>query len=239
MSRGSGPAGASLDTAGAGAIVRRGIGDALPLFLPAIPFALVIGVTVLDSGFAPLLGWSTSLFIYGGAAQLTLLVLLADGAAAAAAITAALIVNARHLMYSAALAPAFQRQPVWFRWLGPYLLIDQVFALGILRTGLAPRPFRLYYLSLGMTFWLLWLLATGVALVIGPVIPAAWELDFAVPVMFLALVVMTIDRWPKLAAAIAAAVVAWLGADLPHRSGLLLGAAAGIACGLLAERLRA
>ncbi len=220
------------------AIVRRGIADALPLFIPAIPFALVLGVTILQSSLLPLLGWSSSWVIYGGASQLTLITLLNDGAAAAAAVTAALIVNARHLMYSAAMAPAFQQQPGWFRWVGSYFLIDQVFALCMLRTALPPREFRLYYLSVGITFWSLWVAACGAALFLGPVVPAQWHLGFAVPVMFLALLVMGVDRWPKAVAALIAALVAWLGADLPHRSGLLLGAGAGVGFGMLFEGLR-
>ncbi len=219
-------------------IVRKGIIDALPLFVPAIPFALVLGVAILQSGILPFIGWSSSWVIYGGASQLTLITLLTDGAAVAAAVMAALIVNARHLMYSAALAPTFQQQPAWFRWVGSYFLIDQVFALCVLRKHLPPAEFRAYYLATGLTFWLLWCAATGVAIIIGPTIPSEWGLGFTVPVMFTALVVMGIDRWPKAVAALIAAAVTLLAADLPHRSGLLLGAAAGIAFGLLYEGSR-
>jgi predicted branched-subunit amino acid permease len=206
------------------------------MFLPAIPFALVLGIAILDSGVLPLLGWSSSSIIYGGASQLTLLTLLGDGAALTAAVTAALIVNARHLMYSAAMAPTFQQQPAWFRWVGSYFLIDQVFALAMLRSNDDPESFRTYYLSAGLTFWVLWLLFTAVALVAGPVFPQHWGVGFAVPVMFLGLLVVGIDRWPKVVAAAVAAVVTWLAAPLPHRSGLLLGAIAGVATGLLLER---
>ncbi len=219
-------------------IVRRGMIDALPLFIPAIPFALVLGVAILQSGILPFVGWSSSWVMYGGASQLTLITLLGDGAAAAAAITAALIVNARHLMYSAAMAPVFQQQPAWFRWVGSYFLIDQVFALSILRTRLPPEEFRAYYLSTGITFWLLWLAATAAGLFVGPIVPAEWELGFAIPVMFTALVVLGIDRWPKLVAALVAATVAWLGAELPHRSGLLLGALAGMLAGICCEGIK-
>ncbi|TGD72299.1 branched-chain amino acid permease [Mangrovimicrobium sediminis] len=218
--------------------VRRGIIDALPLFIPAIPFAFVLGVTILHAPLSALVGWSSSWVIYGGASQLTLITLLSDGAAVAAAVMAALIVNARHLMYSAALAPAFQQQPAWFRWVGSYFLIDQVFALCVLRKHLPPEEFRAYYLATGLTFWLLWCAATGLAIIIGPTIPSEWGLGFTVPVMFTALVVMGIDRWPKAAAALIAAAVTFLAADLPHRSGLLLGAAAGIVFGLLYEGSR-
>ncbi len=220
------------------ALVATAVGDVIPLFIPAIPFALVVGLAIVESGIDPLVGWSSSLFIYGGAAQLTLVKLLGEGVAAAAAITAALIVNARHLMYSAAMAPTFQQQPAWFRWLGPYLLIDQVFALSMLRINDDPRNFRTYYLTVGTTFWLLWLITTAAGLVIGPVLPADWNLGFAIPMLFLGVLVMGIDRWPKAAAALAAAGTAYLAAGLPNKSGLLLGAVAGIPVGALLERLR-
>ncbi|MDF2731170.1 MAG: putative branched-chain amino acid export protein large subunit, partial [Acidimicrobiia bacterium] len=115
------------------AAARQGAIDALPLFVPAIPFGLVIGLAITESGMNPFVGWSGSWLIFGGAAQLTLVTLLGTGVAVAAAVGTALVVNARHLMYSAALAPTFQRQPRWFRWLGPYLLIDQLFALTTVR----------------------------------------------------------------------------------------------------------
>ncbi len=221
-----------------GKLLLRAVGDALPVFIPAIPFALVVGFAIKRAGVDPLLGWSSSPIIFGGASQLTLISLLGDGAAAAAAITAALIVNARHLMYSAALAPTFQQQPAWFRWTGPYFLIDQVFALCMLRINDDPRAFRTYYLGVGSTFWLLWLLTTGAGLVIGPVIPTAWRIDFAVPILFLGLLVMGIDRWPKAAAALVAAATAFLAAGLPNRLGLLAGAMAGVVAGVLLERGR-
>lgn len=210
----------------------------LPVFLPAIPFAFVLGIVIMDSGIAPLLGWSSSPMIYGGASQLALLTLLSDGAAIAAAVTAALVVNARHLMYSAAMAPTFQQQPTWFRWVGPYFLIDQVFALAMPRIHDEPESFRTYYLTLGIVFWLLWLSATAAGLFLGPVIPPSWGLSFSIPILFLGMLVMTINRWPKAAAAGVAAGVALLASGLPHRSGLLLGATAGILVGLLLDGRR-
>ena len=110
-------------------IVRAAFKDMLPLFLPALPFALLFGVMVVESGVPHLLGWSSSIIMFGGSAQMTLITLVGEGAAVSAAITTTLIVTARHILYSVTLAPRFQVQPRWFRWLGPYVLIDQVFAL--------------------------------------------------------------------------------------------------------------
>ena len=80
--------------------IKKAVLDTLILFLPAIPFALVFGIVVNESGLPALLGWSTSPIMFSGAAQITLVTLIGEGASLAAAATAALIVGARHLFYS-------------------------------------------------------------------------------------------------------------------------------------------
>ena len=220
------------------AFLRRGVRDALPLYVPAVPFALVIGLAISESGINVFAGWSGSWLIFGGSAQLTLVTLLGTGEAVLVAITAALVVNARHLMYSAAMAPTFQRQPTWFRWVGPYLLIDQLFALASVEADRQPHVFRTYYLSAGLTFWLLWQTTTALGIVIGPVVPTDWSLGFAVPLLFVGLLVLGIDGSSKVVAALVGAGTTLLLSGLPNRSGLLLGGVAGILGGIVAERLR-
>lgn len=220
-------------------VVKQGILDAAPLYVPAIPFALVIGLAVVESGMNPILGWSTAWVIYGGAAQLTLIALLGSGTAVAAAVTAAIVVSARHLMYSAALAPRFQEQPRWFRWVGPYVLIDQLFALVMLRVDDDPKTWRTYYVTAGLFFWIAWQVTVVIGLFVGPAIPAEWNLAFAVPILFVGLVVMGLDKYPKLWAALAGGGFTFLFAGLPNRGGLLVGALVGVAAGTIAERVKA
>lgn len=220
------------------AVVLSAIRDSIPMFVPAIPFAFVLGVVIAESGIGALLGWSSSPIMFGGAAQITLLSLLGEGASVMAAVSAALIVGARHMLYSVTLAPRFQDQPLWFRCLGPYLLVDQVFALAMLRRESTPDDFRHYYLSVGLVFWSLWLLFSAVGLVLGPQIPPAWQLAFAAPVLFTGLLVTAIERWPQIVAVLVAAVVTVMLSSLPNRSGMLLGAIAGIFAGLLSDALR-
>lgn len=229
-------------------MTKRGILDAIPLFIPAIPFAFVLGVAIVDSGINELTGWSSSLIVYAGAAQLTLVSLLGAGAVWAA-IAAALVVNVRHVLYSLALAPAFQKQPAWFRWVGSALLIDQMFVLAERRRHDRPDDFRRYYLSAGLLFLVGWLVFVAVGLVVGPAVPSDWGIAFAIPVMFTGMLIGGLaspgsersDRRlvdPKIVAAVVAAVTTVVAADLPNRSGLLVGAAAGILAGLVAARWR-
>ena len=220
-------------------MARQGVIDALPLFVPAMPFGLVIGLAITESGMNPFVGWSGSWLIFGGAAQLTLVTLLGTGVAVAAAVGTALVVNARHLMYSAALAPTFQSQPRWFRWLGPYLLIDQLFALTTVRPpDEDPDGFRTYYIAAGATFWVLWLVVVALGLLLGPVVPEEWNLEFAIPILFIGLLVLGIDHWPEMVAALVGAGVTYLAAGLPNRTGLLVGAFVGMIAGFVVEGVR-
>ena len=217
---------------------RQGALDALVLVVPAIPFALVFGLTVRESGLAVWLGWSSSPIMFSGAAQITLVTLIGEGASLAAAATAALIVGARHLFYSITLAPRFQGQPAWFRWLGPYMLIDQVFALTVTMENRDPDYFRRYYLASGFSFWTLWMSFTALGLFIGPVIPESWGLAFATPVLFLGLLALSVDRWEKVVVAVVAMLITFALADMPNRSGMLVAALLSILLGLLLERVR-
>lgn len=208
----------------------------MPLVVSAIPFALVVGLAITESGIGNLVGWTGAPIIFAGAAHLTLITLLGTGTAVVAAVSAALVINARHMMYSAALAPAFQKQPRWFRWFGPYALLDQMFAIVILRKDDDPDDFRTYYLAAAATFIFFWNALVALGLLIGPVVPETWQLEFAVPVMFVGIVVMSIDRYPKAVAAVVGAGTSYLFAGLPHRAGLLVGALVGIIAGVLADR---
>jgi predicted branched-subunit amino acid permease len=212
----------------------RGIRDALPLALGVVPFGLVFGVAVAESPVPDWAGWLSSSLIFGGAAQLAAVSLLAAGAPALAALAAAMVVNARHLMYSGGLVPKFRGQPSWFRVLGPYFLIDQVFALSSIRDD-EPHLWRAYYLGSGVFLWTLWQVVTGVGVLAGAVIPPGLSLQFAIPVLFIGLVVPTLARYPaRLAAVVAVAATAatyWL----PYRAGVLVGGLAGIVAGAWAE----
>lgn len=218
----------------AGLIDRRAVADATPLFLPAIPFGFVIGLAITEGEMPAPIGWSTSPLVFAGAAQLAV-VTLAGTASLWAVVAAGLVINTRHLMYSAALAETFREQPTWMRWFGPFLLIDQVFALSILQADRPPDEFRRYYLTAGGFFWVNWLWATSLGMVVGPVVPESWRLDFAPAIMFVGLVLIGIKQVPQAVAAIVGGSVALVTAGLPDRLGIIVGGVAGVIAGAGAE----
>ena len=216
-----------------------GVRAFLPLVIAVIPFGLVFGIVATGSDMGSWLGGATSFIIFAGAAQLATLQLVDAGAAGAVVIATALVINARHLMYSAALSPAFRDFPKSARIVLPYLLTDQAFAISVVRFGEVEDPVyrRWYFMGAGLGLWVTWQVFTVVGIVVGAQVPASWSLDFAVPLMFVILLVPTLKGRPELIAAIVGAAVAVAAAGAPYGLGLMIGAIAGIAAGVVAQRI--
>jgi predicted branched-subunit amino acid permease len=203
-------------------IIRLACRDVAVLFLPALPFALLFGVMVVESGVPQVLGWASSIIMFGGAAQMTLITLIGEGAAVSAAVTTTLIVTARHILYSVTLAPRFQGQPAWFRWLGPYVLIDQVFALTQVKELSDDADFRRYYLAAGFMFWGLWVSFTGLGIILAPIIPETLGIDIAIPLLFLGLLLMAIKRRNQVVTALVSGGAALAFAGMDNQVGLII-----------------
>lgn len=228
------PMGALAESGRLDRVDRAAVRDGTQLFVPAIPFGLVVGVAIIESELPASAGWVTSPAIFAGASQLAT-VTLAGVATMWAVIVAALVINSRHVMYSAALATTFRHQPPWFRLLAPFFLIDQVFALVIARTDRPAAAFRRYYLSLGLFLYVMWIGAVSVGMLLGPLVSPEWRLDLAPAVMFTGMVVIALDRMPATVAATVGAAVGFAASNLPDRMGILVGATAGVIAGAIAE----
>ena len=213
---------------------RLAIADAVPLFLPAIPFGFVLGLAISESPVPDAVGFASSPLIMAGAAQLALISLLGS-ASLWAAMAAALVINTRHLMYSAAMAPIFRPQPRWFRWAAPMMLIDQVFALASQHSDSDPAFFRRYYGIVAGIFYSGWIVVTALGMAFGSFIPESWQLGYAPAVMFAGLVTFGLTSRPGVVAAVVGASVCFATIGLPNRVGLLIGALCGVLAGFVAE----
>ncbi len=222
---------------------RRGLLDGAasvaPLLVGVVPFGLVFGVTAAGSEVGSGLGYATSVIIFAGAAQLATVQLITAGSTAAVVIATALVINARHLMYSAALAPHFREFPPGWRVSLPYVLTDQAFAVAITRYDQDTDPDykRWFFLGGAMSLWLTWQVTTGAGVALGASVPASWSLDFAIPLVFLALLVPAMKDRPSVAAAAVAGIVAVAAHDVSYNLGLIIGALAGITTGVVTERI--
>ncbi|QLG61372.1 AzlC family ABC transporter permease [Halorarum salinum] len=219
--------------------LRAGVRDTLPLLLGIVPFALVAGVAGVEAGLTPLQTVGMSMVVFAGASQLAAIDLLGRDAALGVVVLTAVVINLRMMMYSASIAPHFRALSARVRAGCAYLLTDQAYALAVARYTREDEVTRppYYYLGVGATLWLVWQAGTVVGVAFGAGVPDAWRLDFAVPLVFLALLVPVLSDRPSVAAGLVAAAVAVVAVGLPFNAGLIAGALAGVASGIAAERL--
>jgi predicted branched-subunit amino acid permease len=95
-----------------------------------------------------------------------------------------------------------------------------------------------YYLGVAATIWAVWVVATAVGVGLGRGLPDEWGLGFAVPLVFLALLVPRLEDGATTAAGVVAGTVALAGGGLPYELGLPVAAVVGVAAGLVVEGVR-
>ncbi|TVO62374.1 branched-chain amino acid ABC transporter permease [Spiribacter vilamensis] len=205
-----------------------------------VPFGMTAGVAGLDAGLGAALTMGMSLIVFAGASQIASIQLIDAGAAVPLVVITALIINLRMLMYSAHLAPHFHHLTLGWRSLMAYILTDQAYALTISRVMSegGERYSHWFYLGVALPLWGVWQLATAFGYWAGTAMPPSWELGFIVPLIFLSLLMMSINSRPGVIAALVAGSLSVLGRDLPAGLGLILASLVGIAAGVIVEEWR-
>jgi 4-azaleucine resistance transporter AzlC len=208
--------------------------------LSAIPFGLLYGALGIQAGLSPAATIGMSLFVFAGSSQFVGANLVSALAPIPVIVLTTFIVNLRHALYAATLAPHLKH--LGQRWLLPlgFMLTDEAFAVTIQRfegeNGTSPHR-HWYVFGAELLMYLNWQVCTVLGVVAGSLMGDAsgLGLDFAMSVTFIGIVVPLIRNRPMVAAAVAAGVVALLTYQLENKVGLMLAAAAGIAAGYFTE----
>ena len=217
----------------------EGARDMLPMTVGLIPFGIVCGVGAISVGASPAATLAMSMIVFSGAAQIIAAQLLAADAPFVVIVLSCFVISLRFLMYSAALAPYLK--PVDHRWrnLIAFLLTDQAFASTIrrFRESSDLRGNVSYFVGGGGVLWLAWQISTIAGILAGAVIPASWQLEFVVPLCFLALLAPLLHDRVALIVFATAAVAAIALDAMPMRLSLICAGLIGIVAGVAADRL--
>lgn len=214
-----------------------GLRDLSPALASLFPIAVILGVTAVEIGLTgPQAVWM-AIGVYTGLAQAAMLELIDANAHAAVVVLAGALINLRLLMYSASLAPYLDRLSLPERLPAAYLVVDTVYAVSYAAFERDATDHRLgYYLGAALGSWVVWQVGTVVGVLFGDVVPSGLNLRFAIPLVFIALLVPVLDDRPSLVAGAVGGAVAVVGVGLPFNAGLVIGAALGITAGIAAER---
>lgn len=117
----------------------------------------------------------------------------------------------------------------------PVAATEAATAAGAMAQARAPFA-HWYFFGTALALWLCWQVSTALGVFVGTAVPDSWQLDFALPLTFLAIVVPLLDNRATVAAAVVAGVVGVAGDGWSYGTGLLTAALAGIVAGLLVER---
>ena len=215
-----------------------GARNTLPILLGVLPFGLFFGALAIEIGLSPIQAQGLSLFVFAGSAQFVAVDLLRQGAAPVVVVLTIFLVNLRHALYSASLAPHVARLPLRWRAAMAWLLTDEAFAVSTprYRSNDLDRA-HWYLLGSGLALWACWQLSTAAGIAFGAQIPESWSLDFALPLTFLAMLLPALTDRPSWAAAVAGALLSIVLRGLPLGLGLIAAAAAAVGVGVAIESL--
>lgn len=183
------------------------------------------------------------LTVFAAGAQLAALPLMVAGAPLWVIWLTAWCVNLRFVIFSAHVRPHMMCLRPWHRLLAGYFCADLPYVLLIRQYGDKPPADKknpeamAYFCGLVAVNWSAWNAAILVGVLCASFIPVEWGLGFAGTLALLALLVTLVgDRLSGLAALMAASVGIALYA-LPFKLFIVVAVAAGVATGLIGERI--
>lgn len=214
-----------------------GVRAEAPLLIGVFPFGMIYGALALNAGLSTTAAQLMSSIVFAGSSQFITAQLIHDAVPGFVILLTIAVVNLRHALYSASVAPYVASLPMRWKVLLSYLLTDEAYAATILhyeKEGITPYS-HWFFLGAGFSLWFTWQVSTALGIFLGTAIPDSWSLDFALPLTFIAMVVPVLKNRPMIAAALSAGVTALLAYSLPYRLGLILAALVGIVVGTLLE----
>lgn len=215
--------------------LQRGLVATAPLAPGIAVFGLLYGVMARQAGFSPWEALAMSLVVYAGSAQFIALGMWSAGAAPV--ILTTLVVNLRHLLMGASVAPYLRGlRPGWRPFLALWLS-DESYALAIAeyRRGTGSHW---YFLGANLGPYLVWPASGLVGALLGTAIPdpGQYGLDLVFPLAFLGLLTTFLRDRVSLAVALGSGGLALLGAYLlPGKWYVIVAGLLGSGLGLLLE----
>lgn len=162
-----------------------------PIVMGYLPVGAAYGVLAQQAGLSLLNTVLMSVLVYAGSAQLIAVGMFAAGLNPASIVATTFVVNLRHLLMSASLAPNLRSWNKWELALFAYEVTDESFAVHSMRFARGDLNKTVCFGINGLA-QLSWVLASFAGFLAGASIPSVEPLgiDYALPAMFIALLVM-------------------------------------------------
>ena len=223
------------------AAFRAGVMECLTLIPSYMPFGLVCGVAAVQAGLGEWGAVALAGLAFAGSSQAVLTQFLSGGAPLMIAVVSGLVVNLRMAVYSAAISPRIAGATRKERLLWAAFLVDQTFISNEARRlrGEHQHHALAFYLGCALTLWPWWVLMNAIGAFAGAKLPTSWQLDFTIPLSFVAMVVPLLKNRGQIFAALAGGTAGVALYAMPLKTGLIAACVFGTCVGMVVDALLA
>ena len=217
--------------------IKKGLKWASPIILGVIPIGMTYGLLAQQAGLSVWTTLGLSILVFAGASQFMAVSMMQAGAGTLVIIAATFVINFRHVLMSASLAPLLSPWSRFQRLLLGATLTDESFVLHSLHFPQGDTD-PIAALTMQFAMYVTWCSLSVIGFYLGALIehPEVWGLDFVLPAMFIGLLLPSCRRRPAVFAAMSGGAVSvalyLLGAG---NWAVFLGALTGATAGALLE----
>ncbi|PSD48906.1 branched-chain amino acid ABC transporter permease [Stenotrophomonas maltophilia] len=168
----------------------RGLRAAVPVMIGFIPFALVLGAQAAQKGLSALEVPLMTGLNFAGGSEFAAVELWTSPPHIALIVAITALVNSRHLLMGASLAPLLQHLPRRRVLPALFFMCDESWAMGVADARRRALGFSLaYYLGVSAGLYTVWVACTALGAIVGPMLGDihAYGFDMAFPAVFLVL----------------------------------------------------
>ena len=219
-------------------IFKQGVLQELPLQLGVFPFGIIYGVMAIESGLTFLQALLMSSIIFGGASQIAFVQLLSNSTPYGVIVTTVGAINSRHLLYSISMVEYLNKVSLSWRVTLAYLLTDEAYAVSIRKFINNSDNSILHYhlLGSGITLFLSWQISTLFGVWLGNDLPEFLDLQFIIPLTFIAIIIPMIKSKSTLITVISSGISALIFKNLDINFWIILSGLTGILAGMASSR---
>ena len=219
---------------------KNGCLQEIPLQLGVFPFGIAYGILGIEVGLTNIQTYLLSIIIFAGVSQIVFAQLFSTFTPSFMIVGTIGIVNLRHILYGVSLSSYLKKLSLKWRVILSYLITDEAFAISYKRFSEEKKTKYMHFhlLGSGITLWISWQISTLIGIFIGPSIPISLNLEYVIPLSFIAIVVVSINTKIKLIVFIMSALLSILLRDLPWNLWIITSALISIIIGVLISNFR-
>ena len=220
-------------------VFKQGILEELPLQLGVFPFGFIYGITAIESGLTPMQAFLMSSIIFGGASQIAFVQLISNATPFGVLVTTVGAINSRHFLYSISMMEFLKNLSIKWRIVLAYLLTDEAYAISIRRFINEPNTSFLHFhlLGTGITLFFSWQISTLIGVLLGGDLPQFLDLQFIIPLTFIAIIIPMIKSISTFLVVIASAFSGLILKSLDINFWIIVSGMIGVMTGMVSAKL--